>query len=142
MNSSVQAATPNRGTRLWEWAGAGLRGPNVNDPLPPSTFHQRASVDQRADQTALVLDYFRHTRVSLRRLGDLHHMAPQRWRAQTMTDQEALNSLVLQRPDPVSEFRNPNSELQQPYAFQINCFLFFAHLFPYVLIVALAVSRS
>jgi len=59
-----------------------------------------------------------------------------------MTDPELLDSLVLQRPEPVSEFRNPNSERQQPYGLLINCFLFFAHLFPYVLMVALAMSRS
>ena len=61
-----------------------------------------------------------------------------------MTDQEVLNSLVLQRPEPKG-FVNVTvtvNEDPQPYAFLVNCFLFFFHLFPYVLIVALAVSRS
>jgi len=30
----------------------------------------------------------------------------------------------------------------KPYAFLVNCYIFFAHLFPYVLVVALAVWRS
>ena len=64
-----------------------------------------------------------------------------------MTDQEVLNSLVLQQPpaSPAGSDLNFNlnlNERAEPYAFLINCFLFFFHLFPYVLIVALAVSRS
>ena len=59
-----------------------------------------------------------------------------------MNNHELLDSLVLQRPEPVSEFRNPNSEIQQPYGLLINVFFFFAHLFPYFLMVALAMSRS
>ena len=61
-----------------------------------------------------------------------------------MTDQEVLNSLVLQRPE-TPDFVNVTvnvTEDPEPYAFQVNCFIFFAHLFPYVLVVALAVWRS
>ena len=61
-----------------------------------------------------------------------------------MTNQEVLNSLVLQRPEP-QDFVNVTvnvNEDPEPYAFLINCFIVVAHLFPYVLIVALAVWRS
>ena len=61
-----------------------------------------------------------------------------------MTNEEVLNSLVLQSPEPqgfvnvtVNVIEDP-----EPYALLINCFIFLAHLFPYVLVVALAVSRS
>ncbi len=60
---------------------------------------------------------------------------------------DLLNSIVLQRPpaSPAGSDLNFNlnlNERAEPYASLINCFLFFAHLFPYVLIVALAVWRS
>ena len=61
-----------------------------------------------------------------------------------MTNQEALDSLVLQRPEPpapVHVHLHVNDQ-PEPYAFLVNCFIFFAHLFPYVLVVALAVWRS
>ena len=61
-----------------------------------------------------------------------------------MSDPELLDSLVLQRPEP-QDFVNVTvnvNEDPEPYAFLINCFLIFAHLFPYVLVVALAVWRS
>jgi len=61
-----------------------------------------------------------------------------------MTNEEVLVSLVLQRPKP-QDFVNVTvnvNEDPEPYAFLINCFLIFAHLFPYVLMVALAMSRS
>ena len=54
-----------------------------------------------------------------------------------MTDQEVLNSLVLQRPEPqgfVNVHLHVNDQ-PEPYASLVNCFLFFAHLFPYVLVV-------
>ena len=64
-----------------------------------------------------------------------------------MTDQEVLNSLVLQQPpaSPAGSDLNFNLNLNEradPYAFPVNCFLIFFHLFPYVFIVALAVWRS
>ena len=64
-----------------------------------------------------------------------------------MTDQEVLNALVLQQPpaSPAGFDLNFNLNLNdqpKPYASLVNCFLFFAHLFPYVLVVALAVWRS
>ena len=61
-----------------------------------------------------------------------------------MTNEEVLVSLILQRPEPqgfVNVTVNVNED-PEPYAFLINCFIFFAHLFPYVLVVALAVWRS
>ena len=61
-----------------------------------------------------------------------------------MTIDEVLVSLILQRPEPqgfVNVTVNVNED-PEPYAFLINCFIFFAHLFPYVLVVALAVWRS
>jgi len=60
------------------------------------------------------------------------------------TDPDLLDSLVLQRPEPQG-FVNVNvtvNEDPEPYGLLINCFLFFAHLFPYVLMVALAMYRS
>ena len=61
-----------------------------------------------------------------------------------MTNEEVLDSLVLQRPEPqdfVNVIVNVNDQ-PKPYAFLVNCYIFFAHLFPYVLVVALAVWRS
>ena len=61
-----------------------------------------------------------------------------------MTAQEALDSLVLQRPEP-QDFVNVTvnvTEAPEPYRTLVNCFLILAHLFPYVLVVALAVWRS
>jgi hypothetical protein len=61
-----------------------------------------------------------------------------------MTDQEVLDSLVFQRPESqafVNVIVNVNDQ-PEPYAFLVNCFIFFSHLFPYVLVVALAVWRS
>ncbi len=59
-------------------------------------------------------------------------------------DPDLLDSLVLQRPEsPASVHVHIHvNDQPKPYAFLINCFLIFAHLFPYVLIVALAVCRS
>ena len=57
---------------------------------------------------------------------------------------DLLNSLVLQRPEPpasVNVHLHVNDQ-PKPYASLINCFLIFAHLFPYALVVALAVWRS
>jgi len=64
-----------------------------------------------------------------------------------MNDQEVLDSLVLQHSpaSPAESDLNFNlnlNERAEPYALLINCFLIFAHLFPYVLVVALAVLRS
>ena len=61
-----------------------------------------------------------------------------------MTDQEVLDSLVFQRPESQAFVRvhvHVNDK-PEPYGLLVNCFLFFAHLFPYVLVVALAVWRS
>jgi len=61
-----------------------------------------------------------------------------------MTDPDLLDSLVLQHREPQG-FVNVNvtvNEDPEPYGLLINCFLFFAHLFPYFLMVALAMSRS
>ena len=62
-------------------------------------------------------------------------------------DPDLLDSLVLQRPpaSPAGSDLNFNlnlNERAEPYALLVNCFLFFSHLFPYVLVVALAVWRS
>ena len=61
-----------------------------------------------------------------------------------MTDQEVLDSLVLQSPEPqgfvnvtVNVIEDP-----EPYAFLVNCFFVFSHLLPYALVIALAVWRS
>ena len=61
-----------------------------------------------------------------------------------MTNEEVLNSLVLQRPEsPASVHVHLHvNDQPKPYAFLVNCFIFLAHLFPYVLVVALAVWRS
>ena len=61
-----------------------------------------------------------------------------------MTDQEVLDSLVLKRPEsPASVHVHLHvNDQPEPYAFLVNCFIFLAHLFPYVLVVALAVWRS
>jgi hypothetical protein len=61
-----------------------------------------------------------------------------------MTNPEALDSLVLQRPESqafVNVTVNVNED-PEPYALLVNCFLILAHLFPYALVVALAVRRS
>jgi len=57
---------------------------------------------------------------------------------------DLLDSLVLQRPEPLApvHVHVQVNEQPEPYAFLVNCFFFFAHLFPYVLMVALAMSRS
>jgi hypothetical protein len=57
---------------------------------------------------------------------------------------DLLDSLVLQHRESQG-FVNVNvtvNEDPEPYGLLINCFLFFAHLFPYVLMVALTVYRS
>jgi len=62
-----------------------------------------------------------------------------------MNNHDLLDSLVLQRPQasPAGSDLNLNlNERAEPYGLLINCFLFFAHLFPYFLMVALAVYRS
>ena len=58
-----------------------------------------------------------------------------------MTNEEALNSLVLQRPEsPASVHVHLHvNDQPEPYGSLVNCFIFLAHLFPYVLVVALAV---
>jgi len=69
---------------------------------------------------------------------------PHRHQQRQMNNHELLDSLVLQRPEPQG-FVNVNvtvNEDPEPYGLLINCFLFFAHLFPYVLMVALAMARS
>jgi|GEM_PF-6226686 len=61
-----------------------------------------------------------------------------------MNNHELLDSLVLQRPEPLApvHVHVQVNEQPEPYAFLVNCFFFFAHLFPYFLMVALAVYRS
>ncbi len=59
-----------------------------------------------------------------------------------MTDPELLDSLVLQYPEPQGFVNVTVNEDPEPYAFLVNCFLILAHLFPYALVVALAVWRS
>ena len=61
-----------------------------------------------------------------------------------MTDQEVLDSLVLKRPEsPASVHVHLHvNDQPEPYAFLVNCFIFFSHLFPYVLVVALAVATG
>jgi len=61
-----------------------------------------------------------------------------------MTDSQLLDSLVLQHPEPLApvHVHVQVNEQPEPYGLLINCFLFFAHLFPYFLMVALAMSRS
>ena len=64
-----------------------------------------------------------------------------------MTDSDLLDSLVLQHPEasPAGSDLNFNlnlNERAEPYGLLINVFFFFAHLFPYFLMVALAVYRS
>jgi len=64
-----------------------------------------------------------------------------------MNNHDLLDSLVLQRPQASSAGSDLNLNLKlneraEPYGLLINCFLFFAHLFPYFLMVALAVYRS
>ena len=57
---------------------------------------------------------------------------------------ELLDSLVLQHREPQG-FVNVNvtvNEDPEPYGLLINVFFFLAHLFPYVLMVVLAMSRS
>jgi len=57
-----------------------------------------------------------------------------------MTDPDLLDSLVLQSPEPPT-FVNVNED-PEPYGSMVNCFLCLAHLFPYALVIALAVWRS
>ena len=66
-----------------------------------------------------------------------------------LPDPDLLNSLLLQRPEPPASpagsdlnFNLNLNERAEPYAILVNCFIFLAHLFPYVLVVALAVWRS
>jgi hypothetical protein len=64
-----------------------------------------------------------------------------------MTNSELLDSLVLQHSpaSPAGSDLNFNlnlNEKAEPYALQVNCLLILGHLFPYVLVVALAVSQS
>ncbi len=59
-----------------------------------------------------------------------------------MTNEEVLDSLVLQHPEPRGFVNVTVNDQPEPYAFLVNCFIFIGHLFPYALIVALAVWRS
>ena len=59
-------------------------------------------------------------------------------------DPDLLDSLVLQRPkSPASvNVHFHVNDQPEPYGSLVNCFLILGHLFPYVLVVALAVWRS